>query len=313
MSLILAVLMYVLWSTIFPLTKLTLVHAPPLFLTGTRMAIAGLILLAFLAIRNRSSVKNSFKQLFPVAILALFSVYLANVFECWGLQHLTAAKTCFIFSMGPFFSALFSYIHFKEVMNRRKWIGMLIGFAGILPVLYMQKGGDELLTSIPLFSWPEISVMAASLCAVYGWVILRKIVMDVSPTLANGWSMLIGGGFALVHSLFSENWTPIPVAQADWLNFSQMVLIMIFISNLLCYNLYGALLKRYTATLLSFLGLFSPIFASLSSWAILGEPLSVTIFLSTGILLFGLWMVYSAELKQGYLAAKPTLSKQLAK
>ena len=272
--LFLAVLMYMLWSTIFPLTKMTLVHAPPLFLTGTRMAIAGLILLAFLAIRNWISIKINLKQFLSLSVLALFSVYLANMFECWGLQQLTAAKTCFIFSLGPFFSALFSYIHFGEVMNRRKWIGMLIGFGGILPVLFMQKGGNELLTSVPLLSWAELSAMAASLCAVYGWVILRKIVMNISPTLANGWSMLIGGAFALIHSLVVDSWTPIPVARSEWLGFGEMVFIMIFISNLLCYNLYGALLKRFTATLLSFLGLFSPIFASLSSWAILGEPLS---------------------------------------
>ena len=234
MSLLLAIMVYAMWSTVFPLMKMTLGHAPPFFLTGSRMAIAGVLILGYLLIRKRASLKISGKQLLSISILGLLSVYLSNVFECLGLQHLTAAKTCFIYSLGPFFSALFSYLHFGEVMNRRKWIGMLIGFAGIVPVLYLQKGGDELLTSIPLLSWPELSVMGASLCAVYGWVILRKLVKDIPPTMANGGSMLIGGLFALLHSTFVETWNPIPVAQADWGSFAQLLFIMIFISNLLC-------------------------------------------------------------------------------
>lgn len=301
MSLFSAILVYLLWSSIFPLAKLTMEVSPPLFMTGTRMVAAGVLLLAYLLIRNRSALKISTKQFFFLIILALLSVYLSNAFECWGLQHLSAAKTCFIYSLGPFFSALFSYLHFGEKMNRRKWLGMCIGFAGILPVLSTQKGGDELLTSIPLISWPELSVMAATLCAVYGWVLLRKVIQDIPTPMANGTSMLLGGLFALLHSHFTEGWNPLPVVAPHFPKFALCLLLMIAISNLICYNLYGFLLKRFTATLLSFIGLFSPIFASLSSWLILGESPSLTIFLSTGILLLGLWMVYSAELKQGYL------------
>ncbi|MBI3508735.1 MAG: DMT family transporter [Chlamydiia bacterium] len=306
LSLVPAVLVYLIWSIMFPLGKLTLEHASPFFLTGSRMVIGGAILLSYLYLRNRNALQITGKQVFSLAILALFSVYFSNVLECWGLQYLTAAKTCFIYSMGPFFSALFSYIHFGEKMNRRKWTGMFVGFAGIFPVLYSQKGGDELLTSLPFLSWPELAVMGACLCSVYGWVLLRKIVVqDITPTMANGTSMLIGGILALGHSFLVENWTPIPVPRSDWASFGIGLSLMIFISNLLCYNLYGKLLKKITATLLSFIGLFSPIFASLTSWLILGETPSAAILLSTGILLFGLWLVYSAELRQGYLAAKP--------
>ena len=78
---------------------------------------------------------------------------------------------------------------------------------------------------------------------------------------------------------------------------------MVLISNLICYNLYGVMLKRYTATFLSFMGLLSPIFASISSWALLGEKPSWIIFLSTGVVSLGLWIVYRAELKQGYIVS----------
>jgi len=295
--------MYAIWSSVFSLGKMALELSPPLFLTGSRMLIAGVLLLGYLAWRNRSAFKITAKQFLSFAILAIFSIYLTNAFEFWGLKHMTAAKTCFFYSLSPFFSALFSYLHFKEKMNGRKWLGMGIGFIGFIPVLASQKGSEELLSSLAFISWPELAIIGASICSVYGWILLRLLVKDQSIPLlmANGSSMIIGGIFALIHSSLVETWNPLPVATENLPAFSQGLLILIFISNILCYNLYGLMLKRFTATFLSFMGLLFPIFASLNSWFFLGEPLSPTIFLSTGIVSIGLWLVYSAELRQGYM------------
>ena len=303
MSILIVILMYATWSSMFSLGKMALEHSPPLFLTASRMLLAGVLLLGFMALKNRFAFKLTLKQFFSISLLALFSIYLANACEFWSLQHLTAAKTCFIYSLSPFFAALFSYLHFGEKMNGRKWLGMLIGFAGFIPVLAMQKGSTELLTSLSFLSWPELVMMIGALCSVYGWVLLRLIVKDtnVSPMMANGASMLIGGLFALCHSYLFENWTPFPVAGPTWVPFVQGTLVMTLISNILCYNLYGLMLRRFTATFLSFMGLLSPIFASLNSWFFLGEAPSPTIFISTGVVCLGLWLIYSAELRQGYI------------
>jgi drug/metabolite transporter (DMT)-like permease len=188
-------------------------------------------------------------------------------------------------------------------MNGRKWLGMTIGFVGILPVLFIQKGSDELLSGFFYLTWPELSMMAAAVCTVYGWILLRLLVKDsnISPLMANGGSMFIGGLFALLHSYLVESWNPLPVAPASYFPFAQKLLVMTLISNIICYNIYGQMLKRFTATFLSFMGVLSPIFASLTSWFFLGEPLSPIIFISTGVVSMGLWLIYSAELKQGYI------------
>lgn len=301
-SILIVILMYAGWSTMFPLGKMALEVSPPLFLTASRMLFAGILLLGFLAVKNRFVFKISLKQLASVGLLAVFSIYLTNALEFWSLQYMAAAKTCFIYSLSPFFAALFSYLHFGEKMNGRKWLGMSIGFMGILPVLGLQKGTDELLSGLFFFSWPELAMVAASICTVYGWVLLRLIVKDskVSPFMANGLSMFIGGLLALLHSYLVEPWNPIPIADSEIVPFAQGLCIVTLISNIICYNIYGLMLKRYTATFLSFMGILSPIFASISSWIFLREPLSPIIFLSTGIVSVGLWLIYSAELRQGY-------------
>ena len=307
MSLLTVIFMYASWTSIFSLGKITLEYAPPLFLTSFRMLLAGVLLTGYLFIRKRSSFRFTLKQFLSLGVLAVFSIYLTNAFEFWGLKHLSAAKACFIYSLSPFFAALFSYIHFKEKMNTRKWMGMLIGFIGFMPILTTQTGSEELIGGISFLSWPELALMGAALCSVYGWVLLRILVKDseVSPAMANGVSMLIGGFLALIHSFFIDSWAPVPVATANFLPFIKGVVIMTFISNILCYNLYGMMLKKYTATFLSFMGLLSPIFASINAWIILGETPSPLIFGSTAIVSLGLWIVYQAELKQGYIVSKP--------
>ncbi len=303
MSISIVVFMYAAWSSVFSLGKMALEFSPPLFLTGFRMTLAGVLILGYLAFRKRNSFKFTGKQWASLLFLSFFSIYLTNILEFWGLQYLSAAKTCFLYSLSPFFAALFSYLHFNEKMNKRKWIGLGIGFIGFLPVLFTQTGSQELFSISSFLSWPVLAIMGAALTSVYGWVLLRLIVKDesFSPLMANGSSMFIGGIFALITSYFVDSWAPLPVAAGNYLPFLQQTLLMTLISNIICYNLYGMLLRKYTATFLSFVGLLSPIFASLNGWIFLGEVPSITIFISTSIVCLGLWIVYQTELKQGYV------------
>lgn len=314
MSLFLIVFLFALWSTSFPLGKSLVGLAPPVFLTGYRMLFGALLLLGYLFVKKRLTLQLTKKQWFSLLLLGLFSIYLTNILEFWGLKYLPAAKVCFIYSLSPFLTALFSYIHFKEKMTLRKWLGMSIGFLGFIPVLLSKSSLESIVHAFSVFSWAEIAIATAATFAVYGWVILRIVVKDeeLSPVAANGWSMLIGGALALTTSFFVDTWRPTPILASNALPFFQGVFAMTLISNVICFNLYGYLLKRYTATLLSFFGLLSPVFASISSWMFLGEEISWTIILSTGIVALGLWIVYKEELQQGYIK-QPTQSEQKSK
>jgi drug/metabolite transporter (DMT)-like permease len=270
------------------------------------MIIASILLISYLALRNRSSIRLSPKQLFCLSIYGILGMYLNNAFEYWSLARLSASKACFLYSLSPLLAAFFSYLHFGEKMTSRKWIGLAIGFLGILPVLGIQTGSESSTGGVFFLTWPELGMFAAVLCSSYGWILLRLMVKDesISPSLSNGVGMLVGGIFALIHSSFVESWNPLPVSSANITPFLQGTILITLISNVLCYNLYGYVLKRFTATFVSFVGLLSPFFASLNSWLLLGETPSITIFLSTGIVIIGLWLVYSAELKQGYIHSK---------
>lgn len=294
-------LLYALFASIFTIGKASLNFADPFFIIGSRMTLAGILMLLYQAIKDSKSFKFDRSCWLYLMLVAIFSIYLTNICEFWGLQYLTSAKTCFLYSFSPFLSAFLSYLILKEVMTRKKWLGLICGFLGLIPIILTHTAEEESVGSFFLFSWPEIALLGATTFSVYGWILIRKTVTHkkLSPFMVNGVSMLVGGLMTLVHSKLTENWDPVPVS--NWLGFAETGLAMLVISNLLAYNLYGFLLKRYTATFMSFAGFSTAIFAAIFGWFFLGESIPWQLWLTLGILFISLYIFHQEEIKKGEL------------
>jgi len=293
---ILVLLLYALFASVFTIAKTGLEYSQPLFFVGVRMAFAGIFLLAYQLLFSKDRIAWNRLKWSKILLLGLCNIYLTNVCEFWGLKYLTSIKTCLIYSLSPFLSALFSYLIFSEKMSFKKWGGLIIGCVGLLPILLQHTVEEESAGQFFIFSWPELAVLSAAVLSVYGWILLRQLVREEghTPILVNGLSMLFGGFLATMHSSLTENWNPIPVTEI--LPFVECSLLLIVISNLICYNLYGYLLRRFSATFMSFAGFTTPFFTALFGWIYLGESVSWTFFLATTIQLGGLFLFYQEEL-----------------
>jgi len=290
----LIVLLYALFASVFILAKTALLYTTPLFLVGSRMAVAGVLMLGFIAFLRPNEWKWERRGLFRILQLAFFNIYLTNICEFWGLQYLTTFKTCFIYSLSPFVSAFLSYLIFSEKLNGRQCLGIAIGFMGFLPILLTHSATELSAGELGYFSWPELAVVGAALFSVYGWIVLRQLVREdqYSPLMANGLSMLVGGAMALIHSAAVETWEPVPVT--EWGPFLAAAAGLILISNMICYNLYGWLLQRYSATLMSLAGFSTPLFTALFGWIYFGEVVTLPFYLSAVIVFIGL-LVFQKE------------------
>jgi drug/metabolite transporter (DMT)-like permease len=302
MSLLTAIAMYAIWASLFTMSKVSLAFSTPAFITACRTILAAFLLLSYVFIKKKASFRLKGKQWALLFLFGLFAIYLTGTCEFAGLQYTSPAKASFIFNFAPIFSAILSYFHFKEKINALKWTGLTVAFFGILPVLFTETGSEEVFYS-SFLSLPNILVTTSVFFSVYGWILLKKVLLDstISSPLANGIGMLFGGGLALSHSLYFDTWTPLPIAEGGAIPHTKLIITMTLLSNVFCYNLYAMLLKKYTATFLSLINLLTPLFTSFLSWAFLREPLSPTIFTSTGIVSIGLLLVYYSELKQGYI------------
>lgn len=295
---ILVVPLYALCAMTFTLAKAALSYSLPFFYVGIRMIAAGIILYSGYQLTNKKTKINSGDWYLFLQII-LFNVYIAYGADLWSLQYITSIESSLIFNMSPFVAALFSFLWFGELMTTKKWYGLLLGTCSVLPLLMTRTGTEVFFETSRII--PIIVLIGSVISSAYGWIVMRELVKkrSYSPIMVNGIGMFGGGLAALITSFFIEPWNPLPVT--SWPNFIFFTAAIIIAANILFANFYAYLLKRYTATLLSFAGFLCPVFATLLGWFFLNEPLSWRFFFSFITVTCGLYLFYQEELRQGYI------------
>jgi len=312
------IILYMLLATTFTFGKAVLCYAQPIFFIAIRMLIAGPLLLGYWAIKKRSFAIAVQDRLLFIQII-FFHIYFSFILEFWGMQFVSSAKTCLLYNMGPFITALFAYFLWQERLSFKKKIGLCIGFAGFAPVL-LETSKEMAGTSWGISS-AEIVILVAVVSAAYGWILVKQLIdRGYKPIFINGVGMFFGGCLALITSYLVEPgprvFMPVnyidqhsyqyliekafsTIVPGEWLSTTLFLLYtvsMVFIANIGCYNLYGHLLHRYSATFLSFAGFTCPFFAAIFGWFFLHEALTWG-FIASNILVFvGLYLFYQEEL-----------------
>jgi len=295
-------LMHALFAVVFPVCRKAVLYADPIFFNAVRMLLCGLLLLIYLRKTGRTVRRpTSFSAVVHFFMFAFFGIFLTNVFECWALKFLPVAKASFIYQASPFFAALLAYVAFGEAMTSKKFMGMLVAFAGFLVMTIHHAPLEVQNAGFSFLSGAELALLSAAITSVFGYVALRRLVRDhaYSSVEANGISMVLGGLMALIASPFFESFKPLPVYEFGPFVFT-LVLTILF-ANVAGYVFYGYLLKFYTTTFLSFAGFSELISAALTGYFFLGEPLAWPFYVSTALVLTGLYMFYIEELRQGYV------------
>lgn len=312
----LIILLYALTAGSFTIAKAVLSYCQPIFFIGFRMTLAGILLLAYCALQRKDAFKFYAKDWIHYICIVLFHIYFAFVLDLVSLQYMTSFKGAFLYNLSPFLTALFSYLYFHETMTIKKWIGLIIGFSGFLPELILQTPQEDVVGGFLFLSWAELYMLGSVFASVIGWSAMRALVHKNHSTLSiNGFGMFIGGLLALITSYVgfivptqnglawqAENWQPFPVY--EWWPFLYLTILIVLICNIIGYNLHGHLLRTYTATFISFAGFLSPLLAAFFGWLWLSEQPHWHFFFSVFVVIIGLAIFYSEELRQGYIVKK---------
>lgn len=312
----LVLLMYLLMASTFTVAKTAVLYMQPLYFIGFRMFIAGGLLLAYIFLLRRDKIKWNRADLSLFAQIAIFHIYCAYVFEFWGLQYISSAKACLLYNLSPFFTALFSYFLFQYALSYCQWLGLIVGFCAIIPI-FASHSLQESLSNISAFSVGELFMLISVASAAYGWIVMKKLVVDKGYSTAwiNGIGMFVGGCAALIQAVIMygfnplmpkhgviDRWSLLLMPHLDYYHTALIIsiacmLFLIIVANLIGYNLYGYLLKIYSPTFLSFAGSMTPLFASIFGWFLLGEPLTIAFFVSLAMTVLGLYLFYGDEMR----------------
>jgi drug/metabolite transporter (DMT)-like permease len=273
----------------YPLSQIALVSSEPLFLIAIRMLLSGAILIGYHVIKKKTF-RLPAKSLWPICLSGILTAYLSNALSYWGLASVTATRAALIDNMSPLMSAFLEWMIFKDQFSALEWIGIVIATLGTMPAMASPLAQSELLHNMWWnLSWGDLVIIMSNLAGVYGFICIRKIASDkdYEPIFANGISMFVGGSCALVHSLFTEHWTPVPAQ--DYISVAAHVIIMMIIYNFAVDNLYNYLAREYTVTTLMLSGFMVPIFTAAIDWFFYGFTVSPVFWVSSCIICIGLF------------------------
>jgi drug/metabolite transporter (DMT)-like permease len=290
------ILLQALFATSFPIGKYLLNYAQPLFLSGTRFLLAGSILLAYQYRFSSINFTLKKKHLWIFAQIVFLGMYITYGLRLYALRELPIWKTSFFYNISPFLSALYAYFIFGERLSKKQWAGLMIGIFGMIPVLVSKSPAEATLSSFFSISYYEMALILSVSLHCYSWILIQKLIRykNYPTSLVTGLSMACGGFLSLITSYIYEG----PFAISNPYNFFSGLFLTVFISNILCHNLYAELLKKYSATFLSFTSFLSPLFTALYGWAIFQEKISWHFYCSALIVLLGLYIFYQDELQK---------------
>lgn len=290
------IILNILYASTFTIGKLLLNNSGPIFVTGLRMTLGGLSLLVYSVLIKKEKIKNLIvtkQNIIDLAQIIIIGNFISYVFDFIALKHTTSIKVSFLYNLTPFISAILSYFMLNEKINLKRWAGLIISFIGCLPVLIEHANQETLLTNKFFISWPEILLIISVATYAYSWILMRKMInyQNFSPIIVNYSTMFLGGLLALPTSLIFETWQPIP----DIKTFVFLLFLIIITGNVVFYNFYGALLKKYTVTFIAISSLMCPLFTAILSNIFLGEQITLSLFASNLIVFLGLYIYYQEE------------------
>lgn len=241
------------FSLSFSIIKMLSNTLSPDFLVGIRMLIVGLA--GFFIFKKSGRNIYSRKLLLGVFLAGFFGHYLSNYIEVISIQQIPLYVGSIIYSLTPCITGIISRIVLNEKLNNYQILGIVIS---VISIVYLSISQQFTHTDIKII--PVILMFIAMILACYAWVQTRNVELSNKKNsfmLINSLTMLVAGISGIVFSCLNLN----IIDNLSIIFINRMVMYQliatIILSNIIAVYLYGALLKRFSATLISMIGMTS--------------------------------------------------------
>ncbi|MBC2724185.1 DMT family transporter [Desulfosporosinus sp.] len=183
------VFIVLLWGLNVVMIKFLTQYMSPTLLAAIRMPLAGIVLLLF-GFRKYGLYNPSKKQWGWLFGIGLISVCVHQLFLGYGVSVTSSTNASLILALNPLTTALLASIFVQEKFTRNLGLGILLGFAGVVLVVFSKSPEGTIQFSL----LGDISMVLAMLTYVIGGLLIKKLLETSIPTLVvTAYSTLIGG------------------------------------------------------------------------------------------------------------------------
>jgi drug/metabolite transporter (DMT)-like permease len=293
-------LLYLSWGTTYLAIRVGVQTLPPALFGGTRVFLGGLILLIILAWRGEN-VRLGQRELLQAAIIGAIFFMGGNYLITLGQKEVPSGVASILVATTTLWIALLETIWpAGDRLSLRGWIGVLIGFAGVLVLMAPKLGVPSRL----LVEVGTLLVIGSAMAWSIGSVLARRLGQRSSLVLAAYQMLLGGGGLALIGVLIGE------LQELDASDFTPAAVYAFFhlliVGSLIGFVTYSWLLSKVPASQVGTYAYVNPMVAIVLGWLLGGEEIGVPILAGMGVILTGVFLVRSGAASP--VAAEPVNS-----
>lgn len=275
------VLLCTIWGLQQIVMKVTVPYVPPIFQVALRTGVAGVMVIALVALKGGPVVPRD-GTLLPGLFLAFFYA-LEFVFIGEALQLTSASRLTIFIYTAPVFAAL--GLHWRlpeERLERLQWLGVLLAFAGMFIAFSSHGAGPD--KQYPQMLKGDFFGLLAGLFWGLSTMLIRCSKLAYAPPTTTLLYHLAGGALflgplALLTGQAAFEFTPLSVGSMVF----QTVLVAF-----LCFMIWTWLLRNYLASPLGVLSFMTPLFGVAFAVLLLDEPLDGGFVLGALLVLTGM-------------------------
>lgn len=197
-----AIIACLLWGSAFAGAKIGFEYAEPIYLSGLRFTLAGLLLMPVMYLKKVNLVAALRHWRFML-LFAFMQTYLQYGLFFMGLDKVPGATAAIINGGGPLFVAIMAHLTLNnDKMTLRKVVAIFLGLSGVT-FISLTKG--ELMTDNPSF-YPGVGLLIIS-NMVGGYtniMVMKKKQYNISPIALTSFANFTGGLMLLVTSMIVE-------------------------------------------------------------------------------------------------------------
>ncbi|WP_376792405.1 DMT family transporter [Thermoflexus sp.] len=268
------------WGASYLFFALGVRTIPPLTFVAGRLLIGAALLLLFRRVSSHKPAGDPPRGAFWV--MGFFNAALPHTLVAWSEQTIASGIAGVLIATMPLWAAgMTAWMLREERPSRRQLAGLLLGFLGILVLLF-----PDLRRAAHHYIVGEGAVVLAAISYAAATVYARRALRGIPPVQAAIGQLLYGGLMVFPLSLILDHpWTlsPAPISIAA-------LLALAVLGTAIAYVMYYRLLQRVGVVGISLVTYLNPIFAVLWGALWLGEPLSGWVLGGLVLILMGVFL-----------------------
>jgi drug/metabolite transporter (DMT)-like permease len=287
MNLVWLLILGTLWGSSYLFIKIVVAEVPTLTLVTGRLSVAAIVMWIVLRVLGLS-MPRSWRMWRKYVLLGLFGAAAPYALITWGEQYISSGLASLLQSTTPIFTVLLSQLWISdERMTAGKVAGVILGFVGVLLLMLPDLREAFTGTGSRFTLLGQLAVVGASLC--YAWTALyaRSRLRGQPPLVSATGQLTMGALWTLAAALLTGSSFQLSLSPQAWASWAGLILL----GTVLAYGIYYTLIDRVGATFATMVTYIIPVNGLLLGALVLGEQLSLTVWVSLALILAGVLLV----------------------